>query len=244
METLLDPVTTTVLGDLPVRPGDRCLELGPGGGSIAHWLTSRVGPTGRVVAVDKDTSRLRATDNLEVIEHDLRDGLPIAGTFNLIHARLLLLHLPQRVEIMRVLVDALAPGGWLVLGEFSGDPLHVYSAPSASDGQLFARVTRTLLDVLEAHGADMDWANRAHSAMRDAALTGVHTVEHAESWIGGGTGCLLHKVNSMQKEAALLEAGIDPQDLARFRGLMDNPGFAARSYRFVCTRGQRPMSAL
>ena len=31
-----------------------CLEVGAGGGSIAHWLCQAVGPTGRVLATDID----------------------------------------------------------------------------------------------------------------------------------------------------------------------------------------------
>jgi hypothetical protein len=44
------------------------------------------------------------------------DALP-ASPFDLVHARLLLIHLPERLEVLRVLRAAVRPGGWLVIGD-------------------------------------------------------------------------------------------------------------------------------
>ena len=51
---LYDPGTIRHLEQLGVGPGWRCLEVGGGGGSIAAWLSDRVGPTGHVLATDLD----------------------------------------------------------------------------------------------------------------------------------------------------------------------------------------------
>ncbi|MEU8224344.1 methyltransferase domain-containing protein [Kribbella sp. NPDC048915] len=91
---LLDAPTTWRLRTLGLRPDLRCLELGAGSGSIANWLAAR---TREVVAVDIDTTQLQdVAPGVQVHRHDLRDGLPVDGPFDLIHARLLLLHLPER----------------------------------------------------------------------------------------------------------------------------------------------------
>lgn len=238
LEGYLDPLTISGLEAVGVRPGQRCLELGPGGGSIAHWLAARTGPTGQVVAVDKDTSRLAPAPNLEIIQRDLADGLPVRGGFDLIHARLVLLHLPFRRRLLRELAGMLAPGGALVLGEFSRQPLEVLTAGSAADAELFTRVIDALIKVLEqGHGADLDWAHQVRAAMVGVGLRNIHTVEHAETW-AGGAGCRLHHVNSVQKQDALLAAGITEAELERFRQVVADPGFSARSWQFVCTRGQ------
>jgi SAM-dependent methyltransferase len=164
----------------------------------------------------------------------------VAGPFDLIHARLLLLHLPFRRRLLRQLVDCLAPGGWLVLGEFSRQPLEVLAAASPADASLFRRVVDALVTVLEqGHGADLGWAHQARSAMIEVGLRHVYTVEHAETWVGGGAGCRLHHVNSVQKQEALLQAGLTAAELDRFRQIVADPGFSARSWQFVCTRGQR-----
>ena len=55
LEQCLDPMTTRSLDAIGVEKGWRCLELGGGAGSITRMLCERVGPAGRVTAVDLDT---------------------------------------------------------------------------------------------------------------------------------------------------------------------------------------------
>lgn len=241
LEAYLDPFTVACLAEVGVPAGARCLELGPGGGSIARWLAGQAGPTGQVVAVDQDTSKLAPAPNLAIVEHNLADGLPVAGPFDLIHARLVLLHLPFRRRLLRELTGQLAPGGWLVLGEFSRQPLEVLTARDAADAGLFTRVIDALIEVLEqGHGADLDWAHQVRAAMVQAGLRRVHTAEHAETWIGGDPRCRLHEVNIRQKYDELRATGVSEEELDRFCRIVSDPGFSARSWQFVCTRGQRP----
>lgn len=241
LEYCLDPVTTGVLERTGLQPGARCLEIGAGGGSIARWMAERVAPDGAVVALDLDTSRFVPSPGVELRQHDIRRGLPNDGPYDLIHARLVLLHLHEREYLLRGLVDLLAPGGWLVLGEFSDDPLQVVTCANPQDAELFHRVIRTLSSLLREHGADLTWARRLHVSMRDAGLADVHTVEYAESWTGGGPGAALHLSNSRQMRAGLLAAGITDAELARFQRLAQDPMFCARSWHFVCTRGRKPV---
>ena len=50
--------------------------------------------------------------------HDITaDAIPLAR-YDLIHARLVLSHLPQRREVLVRLTQALRPGGWLVIEDF------------------------------------------------------------------------------------------------------------------------------
>ena len=120
LPSLYDPGTIRHLEQLGVGAGWRCLEIGGGGGSIAAWLSDRVGPTGQVLATDVDTrflERLRRP-NLEVRRHDIAsDPLPDRA-FNLVHLRLVLMHLPQRDQVLKRLAGALRPGGWLLAEEF------------------------------------------------------------------------------------------------------------------------------
>jgi SAM-dependent methyltransferase len=238
LQQYLDPITVSCFTEIGIGAGARCLELGPGGGSIAAWLVDRTGPTVQVVAVDSDPSQLPQIPELEVVEHDLQRGLPVPGPFDLIHARLVLVHLPNRRELLSQLVAALAPGGWLVLGEFSGAPLSVLTAADEDDAVLFTRVIEVLSDLLVRHGVDFGWAHQAHRALAGAGLARVKTVEHAESWTGGDGG-QLHIANVSYLADQLVEAGLARSELRRFRELMADPRFAARSWQFVCTRGQK-----
>jgi 2-polyprenyl-3-methyl-5-hydroxy-6-metoxy-1,4-benzoquinol methylase len=96
MQQSLDPMTIARLEALGVGPGWRCLEVGGGGGSIVRWLGERVGDTGRVLVTDVDTGGLESAGNVTVRRHDIVDEELPDGGFDLVHARLVLLHLAQR----------------------------------------------------------------------------------------------------------------------------------------------------
>jgi len=53
LEAAWDPWTQSCFLKIGVKEGWRCLEIAGGGGSIAEWLCRRVGPTGRVVAIEQ-----------------------------------------------------------------------------------------------------------------------------------------------------------------------------------------------
>jgi SAM-dependent methyltransferase len=105
---------------LGLGEGWRCLEVGVGGGSTARAMAERVGATGRVTAADINPDFLGPLTGVPGIEPlccDVRvDDFP-AASFDLIHTRLVLEHLPDRVEVMKRMVDWLKPGGWVLFEE-------------------------------------------------------------------------------------------------------------------------------
>ena len=120
MEATFDPSTIRYLTGVGVTKGWVCWEIGAGGGSIARWLAEQVGPTGSVLATDIDPRFIPASQlaQLEVARHDVTtDAIP-AARYDLIHARLVLSHLPQRRDVLVRLVQALRPDGWLVVEDF------------------------------------------------------------------------------------------------------------------------------
>jgi SAM-dependent methyltransferase len=98
LEQIFDEGTSRHFRALGLTRGWQCLEVGAGGPALPLWLSERVGETGAVVATDIDTrhlDKLRRA-NLTVIRHDItRDALQ-QGVFDLVHARLVLAHLPSR----------------------------------------------------------------------------------------------------------------------------------------------------
>ena len=114
-----DPLTKRRIGSLGLAQGVRCLEIGGGRGSIARWLCEHVAPRGLVTATDLDTGFLSelALPNLTVLRHDVRsDDFP-EGSFDLVHVRAVLMHIPDRMAVLRRMASWLAPGGWLVAEE-------------------------------------------------------------------------------------------------------------------------------
>ena len=118
-----------------VRPGWRCLDIGAGRGSIAAWLSQRVGDEGRVVATDMDTAGLQhLSARCDVLRHNfLEDPLDVLqpGSFDLVFARFVLVHLAGKQEVaVRRMIECLRPGGWLVIEDLdmstfgSANPWH------------------------------------------------------------------------------------------------------------------------
>ena len=109
LSDLYDDETIRCLQAIGVAPGWQCLEVAAGGGSIAQWLAGQVGTSGRVLATDLDTRFLEslADPALEVLRHDIvRDPLP-DPVFDLVHARLILVHLPERELALAKMASAL-----------------------------------------------------------------------------------------------------------------------------------------
>jgi SAM-dependent methyltransferase len=123
-----EPATELVLDRVDPPPGSRCLDAGSGPGVVMRQLARRVGPQGRVVGIDIDETlgllsleRLTADGhrNCEFHPHDLLSEAPIPGApYDVVYARLLLFHLPQRVAVLAKLWDAVAPGGHLVVQDY------------------------------------------------------------------------------------------------------------------------------
>jgi SAM-dependent methyltransferase len=114
---LFDPVTFRRLAAIGLGPGWRVWEAGAGGPSVPRWLAHQVGPAGRVLATDIDIRWLRDVPGIEVLRHDAGEDPAPEGPFDLVHARLLLVHVPNRDRALAEMVAALEPGGWLVVEE-------------------------------------------------------------------------------------------------------------------------------
>jgi len=126
LEAIADPRSVRLLSDLHVEEGWRCAELGAGAGSMAVWLADQVGDTGLVMAVDRDVTLLRHMDgraNIEIVEASIENlNLPPAS-LDLIHTRNVLMHINEADEIIARLIDALRPGGVLLVEEADYFPL-------------------------------------------------------------------------------------------------------------------------
>ncbi|TDD81099.1 class I SAM-dependent methyltransferase [Actinomadura darangshiensis] len=242
LENLFDPITADRLDAVGVRAGARCLDIGAGGGSVTRRLAGMAGPAGKVVSIDLDIDHLTAAPGVTVLRHDITEGVPPGGPFDLIHARLVLVHLPARERVLTMLVDALAPGGSLVLGELTDRPPRVLSAPSPADAELFKRIQYLSMEIVgPAAGQSFLWGTEVAHRMADAGLVDVQGVEYCRITRGGDDGCLLHRNLNVQAEPALLAAGATAEELERYRELMLDPRFTAWFYQFVCLSARKPI---
>ncbi|MDN0194919.1 methyltransferase domain-containing protein [Streptomyces sp. S.PNR 29] len=173
---LFDPTTFRHLTALGVGPGWRCWEVGAGGTSVVSWLAKKVGRTGRVVATDIDTSRVvpAARPPVEVRVHDVGAHEPPGEDFDLVHARLVLVHVPDRERALRSMVTSLRPGG-RILVEDADPALQPLSCPDqhGPEQQLANRLRNGFRQLLADRGADLAFGRRLPRLLRDAGLSRV-----------------------------------------------------------------------
>lgn len=226
-----------------VTKGWKCLEVGGGLGTIAKWLSERVGSRGYVFTTDIDTRFLEALQlaNVDVRRHDiLVDPLPDEA-FDLAHARLVLEHVPDPDVALGRMISSLKPGGWLVVEDFevgsahldSDDPLDRISKTTAAlrhvglEAGIHARLGLSLGHRLRAHG------------LTQVANEGILRVCR-----GGSPAARLARLNFEQLRDAMLATGTltaeeFDADLAR----LEDDEFAWRSPILWTAWGRRPERA-
>jgi SAM-dependent methyltransferase len=241
LEETFDAVTIRHLAGLAPGPGGRALELGAGAGSIAVWLAERVGPAGGVVATDLDVSRFRSPDlgQLEVRRHDLvADELP-SGPWDLIHERLVLQHVPARLEVLDRMVAALAPGGWILVEDFDTAEVRTTDRDGPHH-ELIARVATAFNGLLKARGGASSFAANARRELMRRGLVDTGSSGHV-SFAAGGTGfARVIAANTRQVYDQLEEAGLPGVELDRFLALLDDPETIVGSPVLISTWGRLP----
>lgn len=173
MQSLACLYDSNTFGHLEARclgEGWRCLEIGGGGGSVAQWLSERVGPNGQVVVTDIDPRLLGHLQqpNVEVRVHDIaRDPLE-EEEFDLAHVRLVLEHVPAREAAFARIVRAVKSGSWIVVEDFEGGTLR--PNPAAYRGEQPIAAYALMHEVMAECGVDLRYGRRLPGLMRAAGL--------------------------------------------------------------------------
>lgn len=243
LASILDELTVPRLSGLGDLTGRRCLEIGAGGGSVARWLARRTGPTGLVLATDVDPRHLPPDAGYQVLQHNIATEPVPDGGWDLIHARAVLMHVPERRQVLVRLAAALAPGGALVVEDMETSFRKlVLAAPSDEVRELVDRYQETLVErIMPANGNDSTWAGQVHAAMLDCGLSDVDTMIQARSWPGGSPGAALNAVNIAQLRDRFLAAGMTATQLDRLHELFTtDPRLVVRGHLIYSTIGRKP----
>lgn len=173
---IFDPSTFRHIDNLGIEPGWRCWEVGAGGTSVPRWLSQRAGPEGYVLATDIDVSWLnQATGpNVEVRQHDVARDAPPDGSFDLVHARLVLVHLVDRDAALRSMIEVLRPGGWLLVEDADPalQPLSCLDAQTPEE-ELANRLRQGFRALMAQRGVDLAYGRKLPRLLRRAGLTDV-----------------------------------------------------------------------
>ena len=209
LSRLFDPSTVRHLDGVGIDRGWHCWEVGAGGPSIASWMATRVGPTGSVLATDIDVSWMpeAAGRTFEVKRHDVALEEPPPGPFDLIHARLVLVHVPRRVEAMAAMVSVLKPGGWLVVEDADPALQPLTCIDEFGPEQALAnKLRRDFRSLLADRGADPAYGRTLPRVLRASGL--VDVAADAFFPVGGPDCTVLERATVEQIRGQLVTAGL------------------------------------
>jgi ubiquinone/menaquinone biosynthesis C-methylase UbiE len=248
LETIYDPWTIRHLEAVGVGPGWHCWEVGAGGGSIARWLAERCGPTGHVLVTDIDPRYLvesasRDHAPVEIRRHDIgSDPVPVQS-FALIHARLVLVHVPAREQALERLVTALDPGGWLVVEELDETLLDLtYPTTNAAAAALFQKMRTAQRRLIAARGGELalTWGRSLYQRLRAHGLVEVGMEGYLALREGGSPGAQLMRANFEQIRGEAVGAGLfTNEELASMLTLLDDPDFVVSAPPMFTVWGRR-----
>lgn len=176
------PEARSLLDQVSLPVGGRAIDVGCGPLGILDLLAERVGATGTVIGLDRDPRMLdMATRSLA--ERGLRDQVQLRqatateialdGSFDLCHARLVLVHTPDPMPVITEMARLARPGGWVALEEidwisWTCEPPH----PG------FGVLVEALERVWQRAGLDVHIGRRLEGMLRAAGLTEVQARAH------------------------------------------------------------------
>jgi trans-aconitate methyltransferase len=245
----LRPQTAELLGRIGLAPGHSALDLGCGPSGILDLLSVAVFPGGRVTGLDADSAHTtmarqfasdRGLANVEVMTADARHtGLP-ADSFDLVHARTVLVTIPEPEQVLAEMVRLARPGGWVASQEpdlenaFCYPPLHAWDRLREIFRAGFGR-----------SGADLLIGRRLPQLYRQAGLADIEVSVHAPVYPAGHSRRTLLPDLVRSLRPMILELGLsDERELAEVdqavRGHLADPCTLTLAHLLVVTWGRKP----
>ena len=187
----LAPDSAALLDRVGLRAGQAAIDLGCGPRGILDLLAARVSPGGQVVGLDADPVHTamaarfaadRALGQVEIVTADARNtGLP-AGSFDLVHARTLLVNLPDPAAVVTEMVRLAKPGGAVAVAEPDTEHALCYPPHPA-----FGRICAIFAAAFSRNGADPAIGRRVPELFRDAGLTGLAVESRTQTYPPGNS---------------------------------------------------------
>ncbi|KAI0260239.1 S-adenosyl-L-methionine-dependent methyltransferase [Gloeopeniophorella convolvens] len=133
----------------PITNPKRILELGSGTGRWAAEAAAQY-PDTEIVAVDLTSPVTRLPPNVSFKKVDIMGPLPFEKeSFDVIHARFLLFHLPNVAEQLPRIISLLKPDGWLLIEE-----LGLYDHGSECEAPTVQGAIKKIIQTMKVKGQD------------------------------------------------------------------------------------------
>ena len=191
----LEPLTELMLREAGLKPGMSVLDIGCGTGGSSHVAARLVGPTGRVVGLDRDEATLQVARDLAAsvgLKHltfqcGTAETVQFAEKVDAVIGRFVLIHQKEPLVIVRQAVPFVREGGIVAFLEpdfsartLSWPRLDTYEAMCGHVHTLFVRA-----------GLPYDMGLRLHRTLHDAGVRSIRL--KIDSIVGGGRGHFMHR---------------------------------------------------
>ena len=241
--------SAALLDRVGLRPGQSVIDLGCGPRGILDMLTERVAPAGRVVGLDADPAHAamaaefaarRGLSGVEIITADARSTGLGTGTFDLVHARTLLINLPDPAGAAAEMLRLARPGGWVASLESDIEYARCYPPHSAFD-----RLCEIFTVAFRRNGADPWIGRRVQELFRQAGLENVQAEARVQMYPPGNSRRtirldLVRSIRSHVLEMNLASAAeLDELDTAA-RAHLEDPHTVVISGLLFLTWGRKP----
>jgi hypothetical protein len=164
------------------------------------------------------------------------------GRFDLIHARLVLIHIPGREAVLERLVAALRPGGWLVIEDF--DVLSMVPDANANppEGQLVT--ADAMRRFMNRGGVDGRFGRTLYGRFRALGLEEVSAEGRLVMFDERNGGSELMRINFEQvRERLVAEGFVSAEQWRADRARLDEPGYFSPSPVMWSAIGRKPRLA-
>jgi SAM-dependent methyltransferase len=241
LEAVFDEASRRCLLGAGLGAGWRCLEVGPGAGSIARWMSGVVGEAGHVLAVDTNTRFLAEPQpaNLEVHEADICGAAIAPGSIDLAHARFVLIHVPQWMEAVAATLRCLRPGGWLVLEEPDFSASRSY-AGRPELRRAFERVHAAIEAMFRGRALDHGFGARLPTIVHERGLEAATFENDAAIVRGGSPHALMMRMSTLQLRDKYVATGLaSEQDIALYDQFATDPSCWATYHATIRAVGRK-----
>ncbi|MBX7124476.1 MAG: methyltransferase domain-containing protein [Cyclobacteriaceae bacterium] len=192
LSRLNDLINHRCFGYLGLKAGDRVLDVGSGLGQFSLQMAQAVGSNGLVLGIERDPRQLEVAlahanqVNGPSLVFRQGDALNLSlapdewNSFDVVHTRFLLEHLPAPAKCVSEMVKAARPGGRVILADDDHTNMVLYPEPRG-----FTEVWQAYMDSYIELGNDPFVGRKLHKMLVDQ---GLHSVRNSSVFFGDAAG--------------------------------------------------------